>query len=344
MNRKNMIALAAATAFIGAGNSPAATDIGGARRFAAIPAPKPGQLSILTYNVNGLPWPITTDGPAKLARIADRLAELRTSGRAPQVVLLQEAFTPEAEAIAPRAGYRYTVFGPAAADRQPAAPGYTGPRSLLKGEGLKPLFSSGLIMMSDFKISDVRRTPFPVGACSGYDCLANKGILSARIAVPGVAAPVEIVTTHMNSGNPSGQPEPVNRVAFLRQLDALGDFTDNEKRKPLVRIYAGDFNMGHSTSRLTALMGYIRHRKGLAAAAQGRDKRAGMCRANPDECHRGFALSSNVPPVHANDWQFVTAPQDVQLTPVAREIMFGRDRAGKTLSDHFGLKVIYQFR
>lgn len=340
MNRKSMIMLAVASLAAG-GNSPAASDVM-APTFAHSAAPA-GRLSLLTYNVNDLPWPLDMNREARMRAIGDRLAALRAEGHAPQVVVLQEAFTRDAQAIARRAGYRFTVLGPASSDPRPESD-YASPRSLLKGEGVGPLLSSGLVMMSDFRISDVRRAPFPAGACSGFDCLANKGMLSAQVAVPGVQTPVEIVTTHFNSATPSGQPEPVSRLAFLRQLAALDRFTARERVRPVVRIYAGDFNMGHSEARLTAMFGYIRRHKSQAIAASGREKRAAMCVDTPDECTRDMMLGSNVPPRHANDWQFATVPKDVQLNPIAREIMFRPDRTGKQFSDHLGLKVVYQFR
>jgi endonuclease/exonuclease/phosphatase family metal-dependent hydrolase len=350
MNRKSMIALAAA-AFGSAGMG--STGLGNTGRspdFGASPAiglgdltraVKPGQISVLTYNVGGLPWPIAFDRPANLALIGRELAELRATRRAPQVVVLQEAFTPEAQAIARTAGYRYTIMGPGIGDPRPAMPGYAPPRSILKGEAFGPVLPSGLVMMSDFKLSHIRRTAFPASACSGYDCLANKGILAARIAAPGFSDPIEVITAHFNSGNPSGQPEPTNRIAFERQLDALGRFVADDKLKRTIRIYAGDFNMGHSPARLSALFGFIHMRKGMAAAAWGKDKREGLCRTRPNDCQQGVALAANVPLRHANDWQIVTAPQDVQLNPIAREIMFASDRTGNMPSDHFGLKVTY---
>lgn len=350
MNLKTMITLAATvigSAAIGStslGNpgpiSPIA-DMSGNVGQGVVTPPAPGRISVLTYNVAGLPWPIGFDRPANLARIGRELAGLRATGQAPQVVVLQEAFIPEARAIARASGYRYSVMGPESSDPQPASHAYVQNRSILKGEAFGPMLSSGLIMMSDFKLTHVRRTAFPVGACAGYDCLANKGILSARVAAPGFRDPVEIVTAHFNSGNPSGQPEPVNRIAFERQLEALGQFVDEDRLKRTIRIYAGDFNMGHSPARLTALLGFIHERKGIAAAAWGKDKREGLCRSDPVICHQGVALASNVPLSHANDWQLVTAPQDVRLNPIARQIMFGRDRTGNMPSDHFGLKVIY---
>ncbi len=347
--RRPMIALtfAAATAVVvWPANSPASPDIARptavatvATQLASLPAT--GRLSVLTYNVKGLPWPIASGRQPALAEIGDTLAKLRVQGQAPQVVVLQEAFTPEARAIAARAGYRYAVYGPGSEAIQPI--GKPRSRDMLKGEGFGPMLPSGLVMMSDYKISGVRRTPFPAGTCAGFDCLANKGMLAARIDVPGVPAPVEIVTAHFNSQSGSGQPEPATREVYEAQIDAMDRFVDENKWKRTVRIFAGDFNVGHSPARLTALVGYIRHRKIKLATAVGKDKYEGLCLDRPDSCRRDMALAANVPLEHANDWQFYQAPGDVHLNPVARQIMFGRNRTGKMLSDHFGLNVVYQF-
>lgn len=343
MNRKGIVALAfaslACTSF-----SPAASDTLSSARFAPVTALIGGKLSILTYNVKGLPWPVAAGRPEALTRIGDTLAGLRAKGEAPHVVLLQEAFTEEARAIARRAGYRYVAYGPASGDIQPRNASAVRPREWMKGESFGPMLSSGLVMMSDFRISDIRRKPFPAGACSGYDCLANKGMLAARLAVPGIASAVEIVTTHLNSGNPSGQPEPVSRLAYQQQVKALDDFVAQDKLSPTVRIFAGDFNVGHSYGRLSALVGYFKKNKIKGASAQGREKYEGLCLDKPASCRRDLALAANVPLEHTADWQFYSAPGDVRLNAVARKIMFGKDRQGQMLSDHFGLNVVYQFR
>ena len=69
-------------------------------------------LSVMTYNVRGLPWPIAWGRADALAQIGDRLAALRRAGRQPHILLLQEAFTPEARAIAARAAERATAGRP----------------------------------------------------------------------------------------------------------------------------------------------------------------------------------------------------------------------------------------
>lgn len=345
LNRKRLAALALGAVAL-AGFSPAISDtIPRPMRFAAAPSRLPaGQLAVLTYNVNGLPFPAAFDRPRALAAIGDSLARMRADGTAPQVVVLQEAFTPEARAIAARAGYRFAAFGPDSGDAQPELAGFSPERSLWKGEAFGPAMSSGLVMLSDYKLSHIRHTPFPRGACAGYDCLANKGILAARVDVPGVSAAVEVVATHLNSGNPSGQPEAVSRVAYARQIDALADFTDGPDYKRTVSIYAGDFNMGHSPARLELLMGYIRHKKAKVATAMGRDKYAPLCRETPGDCDGQAAIPANVPLRHANDWQFFTAPAGVHLDVIGREVMFKPGQGKKPLSDHMGLKVVYRFQ
>ena len=306
------------------------------------------RIDVMTYNVGALPWPLAFGRPEALAKIADRLAALRAEGRAPDVVVLQEAFTDEARAIGARAGYRYEALGPGVGAQRPAAAplALPGGRQFLRGETIGPVLSSGLVILSDYRITAVRSTAFPADACAGYDCLANKGALAATLAVPGVADPVEIVTTHLNSGNPSGRPETENRLAFSAQMKALGRFVDagRGRLRRTIQIVAGDFNMGHSPGRLALLAGYIRHWKMKPAAAMGRDKYAALCRSDEASCRGDLAIASNVPLIHSNDWQFYPSDES-RLRPSSREVLFTRDPKGaKMLSDHIGFSVVYRFQ
>src|SRR5207302_2421116 len=86
----------------------------------ALPADQPApaaQLSVMSYNVHGLPWPFTTGRPKALHAIRDRLTAMRLKGDQPHLVLLQEAFSGDAKAIARKTGYRYVVNGPSRDDR-----------------------------------------------------------------------------------------------------------------------------------------------------------------------------------------------------------------------------------
>jgi hypothetical protein len=77
---------------------------------AASPAAR--DVSLMTYNVHGLPWPIAEDRSADLEAIGTRLRAMRAVGEQPGIVVLQEAFVANAKAIGQTAGYRYSAFGP----------------------------------------------------------------------------------------------------------------------------------------------------------------------------------------------------------------------------------------
>jgi hypothetical protein len=79
---------------------------------AALACEQDAALSVMTYNVHGLPFPIAFQRDPALHEIGTRLTALRRGGQQPHVVLLQEAFTTDAKAIAPLAGYRYVALGP----------------------------------------------------------------------------------------------------------------------------------------------------------------------------------------------------------------------------------------
>src|SRR5437588_11070175 len=98
------LALAAALATPAAQSAPAAQ---------AAPA---ADLSVMSYNVHGLPWPFTRGRPRALRKIGERLASMRRDGDQPHLVLLQEAFSGDAKAIARKAGYAYAVTGPSRSD------------------------------------------------------------------------------------------------------------------------------------------------------------------------------------------------------------------------------------
>ena len=53
------------------------------------------ELSVLTYNVRGLPWPLALGRADALKDIGAELARMRREGRQPDVVLIQEGFRGE---------------------------------------------------------------------------------------------------------------------------------------------------------------------------------------------------------------------------------------------------------
>src|SRR5690606_36817423 len=94
-------------------------------------------LSVLIYNVEGLPWPARKNRGPSLDRIGETLAAFRAEGRAPDIVLMQESFTSRAARIGQQAGYANAIGGPKIPDvtKDPAVAGaFVAERRHKKGE------------------------------------------------------------------------------------------------------------------------------------------------------------------------------------------------------------------
>jgi endonuclease/exonuclease/phosphatase family metal-dependent hydrolase len=307
-------------------------------------APPNTSLTLLSYNVHGLPWPFTSGRPAAFTQIADRLRDMRRTGTQPAVVALQEAFTDSARQIGQAAGYRYIVNGPTSSDRSalpmtPTDRKFAAGQSFLNGETIGPVEGSGLQIMSDYPILSVRSTVFPRFACAGYDCLANKGVLLVTVKIPGQALPVEIATAHMNSRGASGVGDDRTGYAYQRQVDALEAFFRANSNPALPMIFAGDFNIGKALSRQVAM----RSRAGNWWTAPDNMLALGSLRT----CMHG--LASNVTDRtdaqtalrRAKDWQFPVSVPRLALIPAHVFVPFGTEPDGTMLSDHVGYSVRY---
>lgn len=322
------------------GFSGRAADVPVAQPLLAPPAGQPGtELEVLTYNVHGLPWPVVSPRSAQLAAIGERLAALHRIGRAPQVAVLQEAFTADARAIARASGYRYAAYGPGD-DGAFAAPLPQGaPPAALdrgahwwKGEGVGKWEGSGLILLSDYPIQTVRRLTYSTQACAGYDCLAAKGAMLARLRLPDGRA-VDIATTHLNSRHASGVADERSNRAWLVQTEELRAFIAAHRDPAVPLVLGGDFNVGHDLVR----------ELGMADMAGRLDRRASD--GLRDLVQAGFALprDATVALAHAKDWQLTLNAPAVHLSPVSAWVPFG-PTAHANLSDHYGYVVRYALR
>lgn len=332
MARIEVMALVlAALIAVGVTTSPAAPR----RLSVAMPAPDDaahsGGVSVLTYNVHGLPWPIAQGRSPDLVAIGARLKAMRDGGEAPRIVVLQEAFTADAQRIGRAAGYRHIVNGPGAdmADidgREDMPDGHW-----WSGETEGKWLGSGLQILSDYPVIAVHRIAFP--ACAGYDCLANKGAVLARIAVPGAAGPVDVLTTHLNSRGASGVGTARSDAAYRTQIASLDAFVAraHDPRYPL--IVAGDFNIGQSMARRTAMFGGSGP-DWHAADALHAARRRGI--ALPPDAMVSLRLSK--------DWQFFTPGTRAALEVTGIAVPFGRDADGAMLSDHVGYVARYRLR
>ena len=304
---------------------------------AGAPATPGGTLSVMTYNVKGAPWPVTHGRGRDLRAIGDRLRQLRLEGRQPQIVLLQEAFSGDARAIARRAGYRYLIAGPGPEERtaSPASPAdtrYLAGRSLWHGELSGKLFGSGLLLLSDYPVGQVHRLAFPAFACAGFDCLANKGALLATVEPPG-ETPVDIVATHLNSRHSARVADERSLYAYQRQVALLSDFIHANRNPEHPLIVAGDFNVGAAAARAQALSAVV---PGWGAGmpvveALGEVASEGV---RPDEEARA-AIRRNT------DFEYITAGRSAELVPMAVAVPFGHEPTGRMLSDHIGYAVTF---
>lgn len=298
-----------------------------------------GRLSVMTYNIHGLPWPVAWGRTSAFVQITQRLGALRAEGRQPHVVLLQEAFTRQAQAIGHAAGYPYIVEGPSA-DMGSAEPAdatdarYVADRSWTHGEGVGKYVGSGLQLLSDFPIVDVRRMAFPAFACAGYDCLANKGALMVSIRLPGRADRVDIVTTHLNSRHASGVADDRSLQAYRLQVRYLSDFIRkaHDPARPL--IVAGDFNVGSVAPRRAALLSHVRtdwSRNGDIDDAFGEAIRHHIYLSNDAR----YAYR------RARDWQFYTPGRSTDIELERLDVPFGHAVDGSMLSDHVGYTATF---
>ena len=301
-------------------------------------------LSLMTYNVAGLPWPVASGRPQALSQIAARLAALRRVRRQPHIVVLQEAFTPAAAAIAQTAGYAHAAFGPDAALRSPIRPSHGDRRYLQdarwdRGEQWGKQLGSGLIILSDYPIARVDRLAFPDFACAGFDCLANKGVVIAHLRVPGQAAPVAVVNTHLNARKAAGVPIARSQRAYARQVALFAGFVAAHVAPDQALLIGGDMNIGSDAARSRSFFAAFDARalRFVAPALGGAQRALGQTAINDPRVHRDLLRSSR----RRKDWVFARTPGGTAMAVTQVQVPFGTERTGAPLSDHVGYVVDY---
>lgn len=292
-------------------------------------------VSVMTYNVKGLPFPAAYGRAGKLGEIGQRLAYLRRAGVQPHVVLLQEAFIPEAKAIARAAGYAHIALGPQISDVPNVHTNLPAGASWLKGESIGKWVDSGLLILSDYPIVRTSKMAFPADMCAGYDCLAAKGVLLAWIKIPGHKAPLAIADTHLNSRNASGVDVDRANTAYSLQVAAARNFIRANVATDANIIFGGDFNLGHDPRRLAAEAA----EGGIVPGAQEATSLANaIVTAGVTARDRAAILS------RAKDKQYFRAGTDDGLALLDLEVPFGISNGGGELSDHLGFVARYAVR
>ena len=295
-------------------------------------------LSVMTYNVKGLPWPVARGREKPLRAIGQRLAAMRMLGQQPSVVVVQEAFTRNAKAIAAMAGYAYFVEGPYS--RLQTANNELSDGKWYLGETQGTLLDSGLAILSDLPIVSVAREPFPEGTCAGYDCLAAKGVLIATLQLPDADASggglVQVATTHLNSRGASGAPIASTEAAYRKQVDFMADFMARHRDPAIPLVLAGDFNRGQRAARARILDETVMRLAGTSELQESLN-----LQMMADGKGIGRSADAGWIRFRARDMQYPLDGRKAGLLPVSADIPFGTERDGSLLSDHMGFTIHY---
>ena len=302
--------------------------------WAAAMAP-PVELSVMTYNVEGLPWPVRSGRGEALKAIGRHLAVLRDRRQEPDVVLLQEGFAKETADLIALSGYPYVAHGPKRGQRDPSAiskadrPDYRRVKYRQSGEGLGKWRSSGLWVLSNYPIAWVKSHAYHY--CAGLDCLANKGVMLVSLQVPGLPTPVEVANTHLNSKGASRTPLIRNRKAHHLQADELKSFMQQDRTPGAPLIVGGDFNVKHAPDRFNYVMEDYPF-----------DVVSRYCKARPKSCDAEMSFDGDAPWLDTQDLIGFSDGARVALRPIQVEAMFDGSAAGPVLSDHDGYQVRFR--
>ncbi len=249
------------------------------------------KLKALTYNVAGLPEGLSHSHPLEYTPLISPLLEPY------DLVLVQEDFTYH-DALVSR---------------------LTHPHRSVPKEPVTKLTGDGLNMLSRTPFEDPIREPWTT--CngmldSGSDCLAEKGILSARFRLA-ESLPVDIYDIHTDAG---GDPEDI--AARSAQIDQLLGLIARRSSGSAV-IVAGDTNLRLSRPEDVVTLERLKTQAGLTDAC--------LALRCEDESHIDRFLYRSGGGVHvetstwAVDRRFVTA-------------------AGEDLSDHPAVSVGFLLR
>lgn len=287
----------------------------------------------MTYNVEGLPWPVRKGRGSALKRIGHELAALRSKGEEPDVVLIQEGFRDEIWDLVDDSGYPYVARGPRRGQRDAnvltknQAADFRRVRYRGKGEGLGKWGSSGLWVLSNHPIETVMTHAYRY--CAGLDCLANKGAMLVSVRAPGLPAPVEIADTHLNSRAASGVPRRRSNQAHHLQADELKQFLRAGRTPGAPLIVGGDFNVMKAAERYD----YVMADYPFEVVSQ-------WCHKRPGACDTKLSYDGDAPWLDTQDLIGFLDGDQVRVTPAAVEAAFD-GAAQPALSDHDGYKVTF---
>jgi endonuclease/exonuclease/phosphatase family metal-dependent hydrolase len=282
-----------------------------APKLKAVPAETPlskQAFHMMSFNIKGLPSFILNSDykDARYALIGKLLAARAIKGDAPDVVLLQEAFTELTASLIEASGYTNKAEGP--------------------GVGSYLGVNSGLYILSRHPILESDSRAFSAKDCLSWDCMANKGVQFARIAIPGLPVPVEIFNTHLQAG----REDTVARQAQVKTL--LAFYKDKHKPGSPV-FFAGDFNFRPGLGQKS----FLDFSKGTGFSHAGKYCLDNGCAKSGDIGWHGIWE-------RAVDHQFYASGEGLEIFPLSVERTYRDLVEGQRLSDHPAHEVKYELR
>jgi len=292
-------------------------------------------LKVLTYNIEGLGFPARTGRSPQLREIGARLSAMREAGTGPDLILFQEMFSGAAKKAVASSGYPAIESGPRRTTRSPKQPleRLPGHANVKRGEVGIHFTGSGLAIASLYPVIATDMLAYGARACAGLDCLANKGIMLARVLIPGVPTPIDVYDTHMNSRGASKAPEPRHMAAHDRQTLEASYFIDSTHDDNFPIIFGGDFNMKHSEGRWENFSRY----QSLTLAHR-------VCADKSSGCEVKMSWDNDEPWMDTQDLQFFWDGSLVKVRPIRVEAMFDGSPDSPVLSDHDGFMVTYELK
>lgn len=289
---------------------------------------------VLTFNIEGLGWPARRARAPSLRKINMVLRSMALRGKAPDVIMVQEMFSHAAISTISDLAYPNMVSGPSRTQRKEleGAGRMLGPYKWKKGEFGAHIAGSGLAILSAFPILETRSEPFGRRRCAGLDCLSNKGMLFARIAIPGVPGTINLFNTHLNSQGASRvSPQRYTRAHHL-QVEELGTFISTVGSQDIPTVLGGDFNMKGSAIR------FERFRNVTEPFEIVHE----WCNDQPLRCDTRISWDGDEPWLDTQDLQLFESGADVRIIPIRVEAMFDGSAGNPQLSDHDGFRVTYR--
>jgi len=263
-------------------------------------------LKVLTLNTWGIPQPVTTD-------LTSRIEETIKAVKDYDIVAFQETFSKQAERLALESEFTNYIR--------------MDNRSLFH-------LGSGLMLLSRYPILEYDFTSFT--KCTSYDCLANKGVLFARIQLPNQEK-IDVYTTHYQAGHQS--VSEAGDIRIQDNSDLLNFF--NSKQQGNFTVFLGDFNFVPDSEEYVDFVGKL----GVID----------LCRLeNANNICPTYSTGMNPYVEDANtyygaetEWEnqldhiFVLRKEDSSLEEQTAQVVFNTAMDGIFLSDHFGLLATF---